>query len=166
MPRRIFLALSLLAALVGGRLHALDAPAGSPLLTVTGDLTVTNAGDVAVFDLDLLRALDWQEIETHTPYTEGPQRFAGPTLASLLDALGVTSGTLLAMALNDYSVDIPVSDAGEFGVLLAVEHNGEVMRPRTKGPIWVIYPMTGTEPLSDAHGSRMIWQLNRIAVQP
>lgn len=166
MPRRFLLAVSLLAGLLGGPVVALDAPGGSPLLTVTGDLTVTNAEDVAVFDLDLLRSLDWRQIETHTPYTEGPQTFAGPTLASLLEALGVTSGTLRAVALNDYAIDIPVSDARDFDVLLAIEHNGETMRPRNKGPIWVIYPMTGTEPLPDAYGSRMIWQLNRITVRP
>jgi hypothetical protein len=40
------------------------------------------------------------------------------------------------------------------------------MRPRHKGPIWVIYPMDGTDPLPDTHGSRMIWQLNRITVKP
>ncbi|SMX46653.1 molybdopterin-dependent oxidoreductase [Maliponia aquimaris] len=166
MPRYLILALSMLASLACGPVLALDAPAGSPLLTVSGDLTVTNADDVAVFDLDMLHALEWREIDTYTPYSEGPQRFAGPTLASLLEALGVTEGTLLAIALNDYAIDIPVSDARDFDVLLAIEHNGEAMRPRNKGPIWVIYPMNGTEPLTEAHGSRMIWQLNRITVRP
>lgn len=166
MHRLFAYALSLWIILAGGPAPALDAPGGQPLLTVTGELTVTNAGDRAVFDLAMLRGLDWREIETHTPYTEGPQRFAGPTLASLLETLGVSEGTLRAVALNDYAIDIPVSDARDFGVMLALEHNGATMRPRDKGPIWVIYPMTGTKPLPNTHGPRMIWQLNRITVVP
>lgn len=166
MYLRMFHALALLATLATGPAHALDAPSGGTVLTIDGAIAATNDGDRAVFDLAMLRSLDWQEIESHTPYTEGPQTFAGPTLASLLDMLGVSDGTLVAIALNDYTIDIPVSDARDFGVLLAVEHNGTAMRTREKGPIWVIYPSDGLNPLPDAHGSRMIWQLTRITVKP
>ncbi|SNT15083.1 hypothetical protein SAMN04488078_10632 [Antarctobacter heliothermus] len=144
---------------------ALDVPNGPPILTVSGDIGATNAGDAAVFDRAMLEALDWQQIETYTPFTDGPQRFAGPTLASLLEAIGVDTGTLMATALNDFSIGIPVSDAGVYDVLLALDHNGQAMRTREKGPIWVIYPSDSADVIDDELGSRMIWQLNRIQAQ-
>ena len=122
-------------------------------------------GAVAVFDRAMLEALDWREIETYTPFTDGPQKFAGPTLASLLETIDVDSGTLMATALNDFSIGIPVADADAHDVLLALDHNGRAMRMREKGPIWVIYPSDSADVIDDELGSRMIWQLNRIQVQ-
>ena len=58
------------------------------MLTVSGEIAVENALGLAEFDIGMLRDLDWREIETFTPFTQGMQRFAGPTLASLLDRLG------------------------------------------------------------------------------
>ncbi|MBY6164112.1 molybdopterin-dependent oxidoreductase [Mameliella alba] len=126
---------------------------------------MTNSVDRAEFDRALLQTLDWVEIVTHTPFTEGPQTFAGPTLASLLKALGVEDGTLLATALNDYTIDIPVADAWAHDVLLAVDHDGRPMRTRNRGPIWIVYPAATPDDFEDVHGARMIWQLNRIRVQ-
>lgn len=144
---------------------ALDAPDKSPILTVTGEIGVTNIGVGAAFDRAMLEALDWREIETYTPFTEGIQRFSGPTLASLLDALEVDDGLLLAVALNDYTIDIPVKDARAHGILLALDHNGSAMRLRDKGPIWLIYPWGEPEGFDPEQVSRMIWQLNRLRVQ-
>lgn len=143
---------------------ALDVPRSSVVLAVSGEIAVTNDDDRAIFDRAMLKALDWQEIETYTPYTEGPQKFAGPTLSSLLDALGVEDGTLLATALNDYAITIPVSDARSHNVLLALDQNGRPMRRRDKGPIWIIYPWDNPEGFGNLRRSRMIWQLNRLQV--
>ena len=165
MPILRVLLVCLLATWAAFPSFAIDAPEGTPLLTVSGEISVTNTGDLAVFDRAMLEALDWREIETYTPFTEGLQTFAGPTLGSLLQALGVEEGQLLATALNDFTIDIPVSDASAHGVLLALDHNGRAMRPRSKGPIWVIYPSDSPDVIDDEHGSRMIWQLDRIRVQ-
>ena len=147
-------------------LSALEAPQGAPVLTVTGAIADHNAEGAALFDMAMLRALDWREIETHTSFTTGPQRFAGPTLASLLDALGVTGGTLRATAINDYSVTIPVSHARDHDVLLAMEHDGKPMRVRDKGPIWIVYPLSEEAAALQTFDSEMIWQLVRLEILP
>lgn len=165
MPCLRVLLICLFSAMAGVPSLALDAPNGPSILTISGEIGVTNAGDKAVFDRAMLEALDWQEIETYTAFTDGPQRFAGPTLISLLEVLGVDTGTLMATALNDFSIGIPVSDAGAYDVLLALDHNGQTMRTRDKGPIWVIYPSDSADVIDDELGSRMVWQLNRIQVQ-
>lgn len=144
---------------------ALDPPAGPVLLTVSGAISDTNSGDSAEFDREMLQALDWREIEAHTFSTVGKAQYAGPTLASLLDYLGVQDGMLTATALDDYQIEIPVSDAETYDVLLALDKDGRPMRVRDKGPIWIIYPSATLDEVTDYKGSRMIWQLNRIAVK-
>ncbi|MBS0123842.1 molybdopterin-dependent oxidoreductase [Thetidibacter halocola] len=151
--------------LAGTAAQALEAPQSPTVLTVTGDIAVTNAGDSAVFDRAMLQSLDWREVATHTSFTHGPQRFAGPTLASLLAALGVTEGTLRATAINDYTIEIPVAHAARHDVLLAMDLDGKPMTVRDKGPIWVVYPLTEVEAAGKPFDGEMIWQLVRIEVR-
>lgn len=142
----------------------LPTPSGPVILTVSGAITETNGDGVARFDREMLKALDWREIETFTSFTSGPQRFAGPTLASLLEAVGAQGSRLNATAINDYFVEIPVAHASEHDVLLAMEMNGKPMRIRDKGPIWVVYPLSEEEAAGKPFDTEMIWQLNRIEV--
>ncbi len=158
----LFITLSLLAMPA----LALDPPQTAPILTVDGAIGVTNDGDRAVFDRAMMHDLEWREIDSYTDFSDGIERFAGPSLASLLEALGVTSGELRAVALDDYVIRIPVGDAAEFGVILALQRNGKPMRVREKGPIWVIYPAEVPEDVNELHSSRMIWQLTHITVEP
>jgi hypothetical protein len=144
---------------------ALDQPTGPVVLTVTGNISATNGENAALFDREMLEQLDWQEIRTFTSFTKGEQVFAGPTLASLLQALGVEDGAPLAAAINDYKVSIDVADAGEHDVLLAMDRNGRPMRVREKGPIWIVYPMSETDGAQNKFNAEMIWQLVSIHVQ-
>ncbi|MCR9126788.1 MAG: oxidoreductase [Rhodobacteraceae bacterium] len=144
----------------------LPQPGGDVILTVSGDIDVTNAGNTAVFDLGMLRALGVTEIVTETIWTEGEQRFEGVALVDLMARLGVEDGTLRATAINDYAVDVPVSDAVEGGPIIAYIRNGAPMSVRDKGPLWIVYPYDrSAEYRSEVIYSRSIWQLNRIAIQ-
>jgi hypothetical protein len=142
----------------------LPAPDGRIVLMVDGAIERTNSGVSAAFDESMLRGLDWREVETYTSFTEGPQRFAGPTLASLLAAVGAQGERMTATAINDYFVEIPVRHAAEHDVILAMEMNGKRMRIRDKGPIWVVYPLSEAEAGRKPFDTEMIWQLNRIEV--
>lgn len=141
----------------------LGTPAGEVILTVTGKIAVTNADGRAEFDLAMLEALDDSVIETSTIWTEGTQVFQGVSLAALTARLGIEDGVLRATAINDYSVEIPVSDAVENGPIVAYRMDGAVMSVRDKGPLWVIYPYdSDAEYRSEVVYSRSIWQLDRI----
>ena len=143
----------------------LAAPTGQVLLTVSGNIENTNGDSGAAFDRTMLEDLDWQQIETFTSFTDGPQQFAGPTLASLLSETGAEGTQLRATAINDYSVQIPMDHVEAHNVILAVDHNGKQMRVRNKGPIWVVYPMSEAEAAKKPFDGEMIWQLNRISVE-
>ena len=131
------------------------------VLTVTGAVNQ----DPTVFDLEMLMALDATVIETTTIWTEDVQVFQGVALAVLMETLDVTQGTLLATAINDYTVEIPVSDAVAGGPIIAYMMNGSSMSVRDKGPLWVVYPYdSSAEYRSEVTYSRSIWQLDRIEV--
>jgi hypothetical protein len=142
-------------------------PLGPVLLTLTGNLGIDSCQGVAVFDEKMLMSLPQHQIETTTPWTEGRIRFEGVLLSDLLRRVGAPNAKmLLATALNDYRVNIPASDASEFGVLLAMRMNGARLSPRDKGPIWVVYPRDSIPRIQDErYDHRWVWQLNRIEVR-
>lgn len=141
------------------------APEGRVLLTVSGSIGVHNGDGMAAFDRKMLMGLDWREVRTFTSFTEGEQVFAGPTLASLLEAVQANGATISATAINDYTVQFPVTDADAHSVLLAMDQNGRPMRVRDKGPIWVVYPLSEKEAAQQRFDSEMIWQLDRLLIE-
>ena len=146
-------------------LDDLPVPAGEVVLTISGAISITNNEDTAVFDLAMLQAMPVTTFVTTTVWTDGPQEFSGLELADLAAALGIEEGTLRATAINDYAVDIPVSDAVEGGPILAYSQNGAIMSVRDKGPLWIVYPYDSNAAYkSEVVYSQSIWQLDRIEV--
>ncbi|UWQ16403.1 molybdopterin-dependent oxidoreductase [Jannaschia sp. M317] len=164
MPRAVFHAMAFVAiSAVPVWANDLAAPEGDVILTVTGLVDVVNVDQSAVFDLAMLEALDSSVIETSTIWTEGENVFQGVSLAILAERLGLDGTTLKATAINDYTVEIPLSDAVEGGPIIAYRMDGNTMSVRDKGPLWVIYPYDSTsEYRSEVIYSRSIWQLDRI----
>ena len=116
--------------------------------------------------LDDLRAMATVSFETETIWTEGPQKFTGVPLAALAAGLGADGGTVMAHAVNDYAVEIPLPAPGEVGPVVAFERNGKEMQLRGKGPLWIVYPYDSNPAYrSEEVYSRSIWQLDRIEVQ-
>lgn len=159
-----------LFAVIGGAALA-DEPFpplnSEPMLTVTGLDETRFPGGTVQFDRGRLEAINVTEITTSTPWTEGPQEFTGTRLSALTDFLGVTDGVLVGVALNDYSVEIPVSDAVPDGPIIAFANNDKPMPLRSRGPLWVIYPFDQkADYRSEVIYTRSIWQLNRLEVRP
>lgn len=144
--------------------NASSPPTGPVVLEVSGAVNVEGSNGVLAFDRAMLEALEWVEIETYTSFTEGPQVFAGPTLSSLLTAVGASGQVIHASAVNDYTVTIPVSDAEAHDVILAMNMNGSPMRVRDKGPIWVVYPLSEEDAERRLFDDQMIWQLTRMRI--
>ena len=155
-----------MACLVG-MAHASDLPVadGEVILTVTGEIGVSNSDGAALFDLAGLQALGTNEFVTSTIWTEGENRFTGVPLSALLAAMKVETGTLKATAINDYSISFPVADALQDSMIVAYAMNGKPMSVRDKGPLWIVYPFASiTKYQSEVYYSRSIWQLDRIEI--
>ena len=153
-----------LMTLAATSLLALAAPAGAemPLLTVTGNI----AGAPVTLTRDDLEALPRHHLETSTTVTDGTPRFEGFLMRDLLDAVGASGDVVLARALNDYRIEIPMSDFTEFDVLGALSMDGETLSPRDKGPVWIVYPRDDHRELQDIrYDTRWVWQLESLHVQ-
>ena len=144
---------------------ALPAPSGQVLLQVSGRIASTNVDDAAHFDRDMLASLPPHRIETHTTVTDGVQVFEGFRMADLLSWVGARGDTVRASALNEYGVDIPMSDFDEFDVIVAYRMNEQELTVPDKGPLWIIYPRDDHEVLQDIrYDYRWVWHLNRLHV--
>ena len=155
------------AALVATAAHSaeLAAPTGEVVLTVSGEIGTKNVDDTAQFDMEGLAALPVTTFKTATIWTEGVNEFTGVALKDLAEAVGMEGTTIRATAINDYAVEVPLSDAVEGGPIVAYAMNGEPMSVRDKGPLWIVYPYDqNTDYQTEVIYSRSIWQLDRIEV--
>ncbi len=155
-----------LAFPAGAAKQDLASPEGRVILTVSGNIKHTNGDGVARFDRNMLESLGMSALETSTRWTEGRPRFEGILARDLLARIGAEGTTVHAVAINDYAVEIPLSDFQDYPVLLALKMDGEYMRVRDKGPIWVIYPTERFEELNaQSFQVRQIWQLKSLDVR-
>jgi hypothetical protein len=145
---------------------ALPSPAGKPILTVSGRITHTNEGDSAIFDRPMLEGLEQAGFQTTTPWYSGPVRFEGVKMTSLMEAVGATGSTIMAVALNDYTTELPISDLDKHGVILAIKRDGLYMPVRDKGPLFIVYPYDSAAELkSQQFYSRSAWQVAKLVIK-
>ncbi len=144
----------------------LPAPKERPILTVSGNISVTNQGNTAVFDRAMLEAVGTVSFETETPWYSEPVKFEGVPLAKLMQHLGAKGEHIVVTALNDYSSDIPFTDIMKYNVILATKQNGQYMSVRDKGPLFIVYPFDSDPELKhQTYYGRSVWQVSKIAVK-
>jgi len=144
----------------------LGQPEGRPVLIVSGNISVTNSDEGAAFDIAMLEALGTESFETMTPWYDEPVTFEGVPMTALMEAVGADGETILAVALNDYSSEVPISDFAEHGTILALKRDGEYMPIRDKGPIFIVYPYDRDEKLQNQiYYARSAWQVHKIVVK-
>lgn len=158
----------LLAAAFGptARASGLAPPTGPVILTISGRLGVFNRENTAQFDRAALEALGMESFTTSTPWFDGPQTFEGVPMARIMRTVGAQGTVVTAIALNDYSTEIPMSDFARYNVLLALKRNGEYMRVRDKGPLFIVYPYDSAPELrGQPYYGRSAWQLSQLVVR-
>ena len=143
----------------------LPRPSGPVLLTVSGDIAHRNSVAGAQFDRAMLFDLGIATLRTSTPWTEGVTEFTGVPVRAVLERVGARGVKVRAIALNDYSFEMPVSEFDEIPVLLAAEMDGQVLTARDKGPLWIVYPLDDMGGRDRLIERKMVWQLVEIQVQ-
>ena len=98
--------------MLAGFTTSADQPAVS--LHVTGQF----ANAPVTLDRAALDALSVVTIETSTVTTDGTHSFTGYLMRDLLDHLGATGTSVTAVALNDYTVEIPMFDFYDYDVIV------------------------------------------------
>lgn len=144
----------------------LSKPAGKVLLTMSGNIENTNQDGKAVFDIASLEKLGMISFQTTSPWYDGRTTFTGISLQKLMDYVGAKGSVVKVTALNDYTTVIPLSDFKKYNVILALKINGEYMRVRDKGPLFIVYPYDSIPELNNQiFYSRSAWQVNRMTVE-
>lgn len=132
-------------------------------LIISGQI---EAGDEPIeFNIEDLKGLPVTEFDTSTLWTEGVHRFTGVALSDLMEAVSAHGDLINATAINDYSVEIPMSDAVPSGPIVAYHMDGAPLSVRQKGPFWIVYPYDSDHAYrSEVIYSRSIWQLSSLSV--
>ena len=103
---------------------------------------------------------------TTTPWYSGKVRFDGVSLNKLMDLVGAKGKSARVLALNDYTTIVPIDDFDKFPVILALKMNGEYMRIRDKGPLFIVYPYDSSPELQNQiYYSRSAWQVSKIIIE-
>ncbi len=169
LRRRDLLAFGLLPmALAAQSALAQTDPAPVPdevILTLSGLDPAEVPEGVMRLDRKALAAFGPVTFTTSSIWTEGTHSFTGIPLMTLARSLNLPPETIITLqALNDYQVDLPLSELTEEAPILAYEMDGKTMPVRGKGPIWVVYPYDADPQAyqSVTVFARSVWQLDRI----
>lgn len=150
-------------AFIASILIAVTAPIAAQTLPT---LTVTSPSGTITYDRSELEVMGMVSIKTTTPWNEGVLTFEGVPFTVLLEKAQAMGTMATVTALNDYSVDIPVSDFAEFGTILAIRRDGEYMSVDDQGPYFVIYPFDDNPLLQrQPYYGRAVWQVKALNVE-
>lgn len=147
---------------------AAPAPAGDVVLTLSGKIGTTNAGDTLQFDMETFEKLGLVEYVAVDKYQEGKDvSFRGVLVTDLLAfaKADAAATSLLMTALDGYSVEIPISDVKEFSAIIATSSDGQPLNQAQFGKLRVVYPNKDFEMDSTVYDDRWIWSLTTIDIR-
>ena len=141
---------------------AIPADAGDTILAVTGKVT---GGEINL-TLEEIEAMGSASIVTTTPWHEGRTTFEGVPMVKFLEAVGAHGTSAYVQALNDFSIDIPLSDLTRFGAIMAVKTDGSYMEIADKGPLFIVFPYDEVDEVRNAlFYARSVWQIHSIEIE-
>jgi hypothetical protein len=164
--RTLLCALAMAIAAPAIAADPLPPPTGPVILSVTGNVEVTNADGRADFDREMLTDLGLTTLRTATAWTDGVQEFEGVLLKSVLERVGAEGTMISATALNDFVAPVPMEEVERYDVILAMKRNGTEMAVSDRGPLWIVYPRDDFPELLDPKfNDRWVWQLRTLDIK-
>jgi hypothetical protein len=146
---------------------AIPVPSEETILTVTGKIGTTNVDDTIQMDIPTIESLGQVDYTLTDPFDEVEISFRGVLMSKLLDVWQVADDatTLHMVALNDYAIDVPISDLRTYPVIFALQANGDYMPVSTRGPAMLVYPYGEYELDPAVYNDYWIWQIKSIEVR-
>lgn len=136
------------------------------VLTVSGHSKISGLREVHEFELAELESLGMKSFITKIPSLPGEHFVSGPLVRDLMSKVDLAGSKAIAVALDNYSVEIPLSDFYSYDVILASKIDGQSLSVRERGPIWIIYPLHQNPELDDPlFDAKSIWQLNTMKIE-
>lgn len=131
-------------------------------------LTVTGPGGTQVLTLGQLEQLPMYRVQTSTFWPDDDGVYEGPLLSEVLSRHGLDKhAAVRARAADGFSQRLPREDWERWPVMLATRRDGQLMGPRDKGPLRLIYPRDMDKVLQEPlYRLRWVWLLTHVdAVQ-
>jgi hypothetical protein len=147
--------------------QAIPAPTGDVIVTVTGKIGTKNTADSIQMDLPTIESVGLVDLKVKDPFDNVPRVFRGVVMSDLLDLWKVDAAatTLGITALNDYKVDVPISDLRKYPVIFALQQDGQYMPVSTRGPAMLVYPYDNFQFDPKKYNDYWIWQIKSIEVK-
>ena len=146
---------------------AIPEPDSEPIPTVHGKVGTTNSDAAIVMDKSAVEAVGVVEYDVHDPFEDQSIVYSGVLMSDLLKVWQIPDEveTVRITALNDYQIDVPITDFYNYPVLLALQADGVYMEPSYRGPAMLVYPMDDFELDPISIKRRWIWQIKSIELQ-
>ncbi|MGL4600730.1 MAG: hypothetical protein ACRCVE_04365 [Plesiomonas sp.] len=110
-----------------------------------------------------LNALPQYQITTSTPWHTQARIFSGPRLSDVLALGDINSNRIEISSLNGYQITLSLAELAPYSPILATHVDGEEMRIRDNGPIWLMLPLDQYPSLhNSAFYAQMAWQIRSI----
>jgi hypothetical protein len=121
-------------------------------------------------DLATIESVGLVDYVVNDPFDESDDKlttYQGVLMSELLDLWKVPASarTLHMVALNDYSIDIPIKDLRDYPVIFALKADGEYMPISTRGPAMLVYPYSDFTFDPSVYDNYWIWQIASIEVR-
>jgi hypothetical protein len=160
MKRLLFLIL-LAGCLTQGEPDAISGPTGEIILTVSGSMTETNAGDTYQFDMELFKTLPYTVITTPDPHLDATFEYGGVLLKDILTAAGAENAQQVTVVAKDgYTAVINVEDLN-LGIVVAYTADGVELLDTSGGPIKLIF----SEEAQDVYGpENWVWWITNLEI--
>jgi hypothetical protein len=147
---------------------AIPSPSGEVILTVSGNINVKNNGDLLELDLTTLEKFGLVKYDIDDPWAKTTVNYTGVLLSDFLKIVGAspTAENIHIIALDDYEVDITVTEAQKWPVLLATQSNDQYMTVAENGPTRIIFPFGRYSDIEIVlYQDLSIWSIKSIEVQ-
>lgn len=142
-------------------------PSEKVILTISGDISVTNVGDTLQFDMPTLESLGLVKYTMNDPFLMEEVNYTGVLMSRVSEFVGAPDipGNVRIVALDDYHVDLSLEDIQRWPVLLATRSNGEYLSIENAGPTRIVFPYHAHSELDPVGYDKKLWIWNVKSMQ-
>ena len=147
---------------------AVPTPTGAAVLTIDGKITQKNAEGTLKLDMATLESIGVVEYKVNDPFEKRSIVYSGILLSELLKVAGADKNatTLKLWALDDYSVQMKISDSNKWPVIIATKADGTYMPLDKKGPLISVFPFDDFPEIDHlTYDNQWLWALAKITVE-
>ncbi|MBM3543528.1 MAG: hypothetical protein FJX44_03335 [Alphaproteobacteria bacterium] len=174
--------LLVLGACVAHGADKMETPKEMVLLTVGGDIAVTNRGPfdpdtdslfsrfkitfdrAFAFDRPMLLRLKQGTVTVKTPELGRTATFTGPLLNEVLAAVGAARAKVSLMAVNGFEGWLDPDDIDNADWILALTADGKPLGLGQQGPIWLVKSLAESESRSEDRRGHWVWAVMYLHV--